>query len=162
MLFRSKLNITLTTLNYTVYYTAWVMKNGMATAVFLAGQNYTGSSADTYYESAMSPFIIETTFSSRETLGQLTSSALTHPTGTFTAMIGPTSVEETTYAANSLPASYSECGFSGTFQSFSLTVGSVAGRAPLITGFNFEGSLDLGTGPQNYSLTLQVQSVTKA
>ncbi len=158
-----KVNITLSASGQSGNYTAWVLRNGTAIAVWHGGQNHTGSDAQLYFTLAMSPYTIERVYMSAQLLAYFTSPLFSHVTAHETLMLGPTSVAATDYVANSLPLSINECGFVGTFTRFSVQTGVVSGVfETLVTGLNIDGSFDSGSGSQNVDFTFHITSVTVA
>ena len=136
--------------------TAWLQSNGNVIAVDAFGQNLTGSSAGSLLIAVMAPFLAESSFSNQAFLYQ---GSFFHSTGTSSVTLGPTTMQVTNYAANSLPETYTECGYTGTLDAFTAQVGTVPGtNLTLVTFLYLSGTENGKPG----SFTLRVASVTKA
>ncbi len=158
-----KVNVTSTVSGSATTYTAWVLKNGTATAVYYGGQNYTGTYAQYFFTAAMTTFLIENEYTTPQVLSALTSPLFSHVTGQETLMLGPTSVSATNYAANTIPLNINECGFTGQFTRFSVQTGVVSGEPlTLLTGLNLAGSFSSNGSTENVNLTFHITSLTKS
>ncbi len=160
-----EVNSTEITQNGTLSYLSKVLDNGTAVWSYFQTSgyhyNYTGAFADTTWIASMATFTVESTFASE--IGVYTASSYTHVASTGTVMLGPTSVSVTNYVANTLPLDISECGFFGTLNQFTIQVGTVAGKTlPLTTQIVIDGTINTGSGNENFNFTLKVLSLTKA
>ncbi|MDG6909424.1 MAG: hypothetical protein JRN08_03555 [Nitrososphaerota archaeon] len=136
--------------------TAWVQSNGNVTAVDFNGYNETGSMASSILVGLMTPFTVESSY-----VGyiEVYTGTYFHSSGTSTVTVGPTTMTVTNYQANNLPETYTECGYTGTLNSFSMSYGTVPGTSiSLVTYLNFSGTSNGDSG----DFTLRVVSVTKA
>ena len=141
--------------------TVWVLKNGTAIAINIAGQNLTGAFVQEELVGVFAGFTLQLQADSY--IGLYTSSSYFHSTGTSTVSIGPTQVSVTTYAANTLPETVSGCGQTSTLTAFSFSVGTPKGASlPLVTYEHIAGS-DIENGQTNtFDYALQVTSITLA
>ena len=136
--------------------TAWVQSNGNVLAVDIGGFNITGSTAGQTLVGFMAGFTLESTY--LNTLEVYTGSYF-HSTGTSTVTLGSTTMTVTNYQANSLPETYSECGYTGTINDFAMSVGTVPGTSvTLVTHLHINGTENGDTS----DFSIRVVSVTKA
>jgi hypothetical protein len=144
--------------------TVWILKNGTALAVNEAGTNLTGSLAQEILVGTFAGFTLQTQADAQ--INQYTSSNYFHSTGTSTVSIGPTQVSVTTYAANSLPVTTTDCvtGDVTTLTAYSFSVGTPHGAsAPLVVHEHFAGTTKQTNGETStFDEVLQVSSITLA
>lgn len=136
--------------------TAWVQSNGNVLALEIAGFNETGAVAGEALVSFMSAFTLESNY-----LGyvEVYTGSSFHSTGTSTVTLGPTTMTVTNYQANSLPETYTECGYTGSLTDFAMSVGTVPGTSiTLVTNLHVSGTSNGDTG----DFDIRVVSVTKA
>ena len=152
-----KISIQTTEGNTNLTETVWVLKSGTAVAIDTEGQNFTGSEAQEFIIGAFAGFELQLQADAQ--VSYYTNTGFFHSTGTSTVSIGPTSVKVTSYSANTLPETVSECGDVTTLTAFSLSVGTPQGASlPLVTSENISGSDSSG----NFSFSLNVSSITLA
>lgn len=162
-----KVVVNLTTSGTHIDYTIHVWKNGTAQSVYFSvggyGNNYTGTQASSHFFAAMSPYIILQLFSSSQLLDQFTNSQFVHATSHGTAMIGPATVSETTYAANSLPLTIPSCNGSSTLSTFIFETGIVSGKSQtLVVNMSIDGSVATSSGSTSYNVNFSITSITPA
>lgn len=156
-----KVSVTLAEGSTNLVETVWILKDGVAVAVNVAGQNYTGSTAQEFIIGVFAGFTLQVQADSQ--IGSYTASNYFHATGTSTVSIGPTKVSVTTYAANSLPETMVGCGETTTLTAYSFSVGTPQGASsPLVTYENFAGSEVSNGVTTNFNYILQVTSITIA
>lgn len=142
-------------------FTAWARTDGTVVAVWFMGQNMTGPQAADIFMGGMAPFASEMTFANQ--LDIYTSSLYFHVTTQGTANFGPTTMTVTSYAANSLPLSFSACGTTFSLTEFSLQVGNVPSSSlQLVTFVHANGTLQTSSGSQSVNVTVRLISVTLA
>jgi hypothetical protein len=143
-----------------VVYTAWVLKDGTAVAVDLEGSNVTGSEAQGALTAAFAGFALQVQAAA---INLFTASNNFHSTGTSTVSIGPTAVTVTTYAANTLPETVTNCGTSTTLTAYSFSVGTPQGtNSSLIVYERLAGS-ETDNGLTTFiDVTIHVTSITLA
>ena len=97
-------------------------------------------------------------------IGFYTAQGYFHSTGTSTVSLGPTQVSVTTYSANTLPETITNCGgTTTTLTAYSFSVGTPQGSTtPLVTNEHFAGSDTSNGQTTNFNYVLQVTSVTVA
>ena len=162
-----KLVVNLTSSGSTIDYTIHAWKNGTAQSVYFSvggyGNNYTGAQARTQFFAAMSSYLILQLFSSPQLLAQFTNSQFVHITNQATAMVGPATVSETTYAANSLPLNIPSCNGSSTLSRFDFQTGVVSGKSQtLVISMSINGSVASSAGTSNYDVSFRITSITPA
>ena len=136
---------------------AWVKSDGTVLAVEHAGQNESGPSAGQDLLGIIGPFAEESTLM-RE-IGLYTSSYF-HSIGNSSVTLGTTSMQVTTYAAESLPMSVDVCGDLGTLNSFSLQVGTLPSTdLNLVTFLHL--SVTSGALAGTLDNTIQISSITE-
>jgi hypothetical protein len=144
--------------------TVWILKNGTTLAINEAGTNLTGSLARQIGASSFVGFTLQIQADSQ--INQYTSSNYFHSTGTSTVSIGPTQVSVTTYAANSLPVTTTDCvtGDVTTLTAYSFSVGTPHGSSlPLVTHEHFAGTTVQTNGQTStFDEVLQLISITLA
>lgn len=141
--------------------TAWILKNGTTVALNIAGENLTGSESGAETIGLFSGFIIQ--IEEDSAINQYTNTDFFHSTGTSTVSIGSTQVSVTTYAADKLPLTYSDCGVSTTLTAYSFSVGTPQGAsAPLVVYENFAGSDTSGGQTTTFTYYSQVTAITLA
>ena len=137
--------------------TAWIQSNGNVIAVDLGGYNETGSMASEVLVGLMTPFAEESIYLNY--IEVYTGSSFFHSSGTSSVTLGPTTMTVTNYQANNLPETYTECGYTGTLNTFAMSVGTVPGTSiNLVTYLNFSGTSNGDRG----CFTIRVVSITKA
>ena len=142
--------------NMTESGTAWLQSNGNVIAVNAFGQNLTGSQGSSLLVAVMAPFLAEANFDNQAFLYM---GSYFHSAGTSSVTLGPTTMQVTNYAANNLPETYTECGYTGTLNTFTAQIGTVPGTSlTLVTLVSFSGTENGNQG----SFTLRVVSITKA
>lgn len=145
------------------HYIFWVWKNGTASAEYYDGQYEAGAFAELAYFQGMILFSFETELTSPQTLSQIIGLGEVHVVSSGQVMIGPTSVNVTTYAPNKLPVVFSTCTESGDFTRFSVQFGTVAGESQgLLTSLNLVGTGTISGAHGALDFLLQVTSITKA
>lgn len=139
---------------------AW--RNGSAGWVFTNGANETGPSADSTYLLAMWAFTLEPLFTSPEVTSVLQGQGLVHAAGSSMITLGPTPVNATVYAPNTLPMVSNACSNpSVDFTRFSLQLGTVAGKDQLVlTNFDLAGTLTNAGSTLGLDGTFAVTSLT--
>jgi hypothetical protein len=162
-----KLVVNLTSSGTTIDYTIHVWKNGTAQSVYFSvggyGNNYTGTQASSQFFAAMSSYLILQLFSSPQLLAQFTNSQFVHVTNQGTATIGPATVSETTYAANSLPLTIPSCNGSSTLSRFDFQTGIVSGKSQtLVISMSIDGSVASPSGTSSYNVDFHITSITPA
>ncbi len=162
-----KILVNLTSSGTTIDYTIHVWKNGTALSVYFSvggyGNNYTGTQARSQFFAAMSPYLILQLFSSPQLLTQFTNSQFVHITSQGTAMVGPATVSETTYAANSLPVTFPSCNGSSTLSRFIFQTGIVSGKSQtLVISMSIDGSVANPSGTSSYNVDFRITSITSA
>jgi hypothetical protein len=110
-------------------FTEWFQNDGSLIALYSDGQNLTGS---TYQSIAIEGFAGFLAADSSIDPSIYTSSTYFHATGTSTANIGPTQLSVTTYAANTLPENFTNCGVQETLIGFSFSVGTPQGTSATV------------------------------
>jgi hypothetical protein len=141
--------------------TTWILKNGTAIAIDIAGENLTGSEASGMSVGLFSGFILQIQEDAQISL--YTGQSFFHSTGTSTVTIGSTSVKVTNYAANTLPETISSCGTNTTLTAYSFAVGTPQGAgAPLVTYEHFAGSDIVNGQTTTFSYYSQVTAITVA
>lgn len=143
-------------------YTVWVQNNGNVVAVNVAGYNITGSEAQETAIGVFAGFTLQ--IEADSSIAQYTNTGYFKSAGTSTVDIGTTPVKVTTYEANTLPETFTECdGTTTTLTAFSFEVGTPQGAsAPLVVYEHFAGS-DVSNGQTTtYDYVLQVTSITLA
>jgi len=140
--------------------TVWLLKDGTAVAIDVAGFNLTGSSAQGAIVGAFAGFELQ--IQADAEINAYTATNFFHSTGTSSVTIGPTTVSVTNYAANSLPETVTYCGSSpNTLTAFSFSVGTPKGSSsPLVTNENISGSDVVNGQTTTYNYVLQVTSIT--
>lgn len=145
-----------------VTYTVWVQTNGNVLAVNVEGYNVTGSEAQ---ETAIGVFVGFTLqIEADSSIAQYTNTGYFKSAGTSTVDIGTVPVKVTTYEANSLPETFTECGgTTTTLTAFSFEVGTPQGAsAPLVVYEHFAGSDESDGQTTTYNDVLEVTSITLA
>ena len=138
----------------------WLLKDGTALAIDVAGFNLTGSSAQGAIVGAFAGFTLQIQADSLIT--EYTSSSWFHSTGTSTVSIGSTKVSVTNYAANNLPETVTYCNSNPTtLTAFAFSVGTPQGSSTaLVTNENIAGS-DITNGQtETFNYMLQVTAIT--
>ena len=88
-----------------------------------------------------------------------TASSYFHSTGTSTGSFGPTTMSVTSYTANSLPETISECGGSVTVNALSIDIGAVpSSNLKILTYENFSGTIQ----DETTDITISLISLTQA
>jgi hypothetical protein len=159
-----KIAVTTITEGHNITETAWILKNGTLLAVNIEGQNLTGSESQGLIAGLFAGFTLQ--IQADSLIGTYTAQNYFHSAGTSTVSIGPTQVSVTTYVANSLPVTTTDCvtGDVTTLTAFSLSVGTPHGSSlPLVTNEHFAGSTQETNGQtSNFDEVLQVTSITLA
>ncbi len=146
--------------------TVWLLKDGTVVALDLAGHDFTGTSASTFFQKYFSPWETELAFGQK--ILTYVSSSYFRSTGTSSVTLGPTTFTVNNYAPSSLPETIPGCnGASITLTSGSnFSVGTPSGSTyPLITYINAVGSGTVisSSGTPTaiaYNFTAQITSVT--
>jgi hypothetical protein len=157
-----KINITTSEAGHSFGETLWILKSGTLVAINVSGQNLTGTEAQGLIVGAFAGFTEQVQADSE--IGQYTAANYFHSTGTSTVSIGPTQVSVTTYAANTLPITTTDCsGDVTTLTAFSLSVGTPHGaNLPLVTHESLAGSTVTNGETSNFDVELGVTSITVA
>lgn len=157
-----KVTITLAEGSTNLMETVWLLKDGTAVAIDVAGYNITGSEAQESIVGAFAAFTLQ--IQADSLINAYTAANFFHSTGTSTVSIGPTKVSVTTYAANNLPETETYCGSTPTtLTAFSFSVGTPQGSsAPLVTNENIAGSEVVDGQTTTFQYLLQVTSITVA
>jgi hypothetical protein len=145
---------------FTMPFTTWVRTNGTVVAVEYSGQNMTGTSAAQFNMAYMAGFSGEMGYTD---LAASELAQFLHETTKGTATFGPTTMNVTDYAANSLPFSTSGCGQTATYTEYSLQVGSIpSSPLRLITFLSISVSTQDSLSSTSLSEILKLISVTLA
>jgi hypothetical protein len=123
-----------------------------------AGQSFsfTGAQAKSYFDLIMTAFGLETAYASN--YGRFTDSTYFHSTGPTSKTFGSVSFDVTTWVANQLPMTVTECGETSTLTDFSLQYGTPPGTSlTFITYFHIAES-----APNSGETTFQLLSMTVA
>jgi hypothetical protein len=157
-----KVNIVYKVPGQTYSPTVWLLKDGNVEALYLAGHNFTGSSAGTEFQNYF--FLWETELNYAQQITTSSSFSHFHSTGTSTVTAGPSTFTVTNYAANSLPETISLCnGISISLTAGSFSVGTASGSSyQLITYIDIGGSKTGTSGTTTYSFVSQITSATVA
>jgi hypothetical protein len=140
----------------------WIQPDGTLTAVYISGQNYTGSAAQAKAYQLLFSFPTEYAY------GAFLQSYLTlpgvHQINQTSRMVGPTTLTVTNYGISSTS---SFCNGNGvlTYDKFQIQAGKISGTtANLVTLWSVMGSFKptTGNGVLSYSATNTITSVTKA
>jgi len=130
--------------------------NNTVLSVSFSGQTLSGSEAKSIFDSFMTVFGLEETYSNE--YGVLTDSAYFHSTGTAPQTFGTTTFDVTTWVANNLPETYSSCGITGTISDYTLNVGTPPGTS--LTFITYLHVVE--SSPQTEDITFQLVSMTVA
>jgi len=156
-----KVTITSVEAGQSITETVWVLRNGTAIAINFAGENLTGSEAQSLIVGAFGGFTEQIQADSE--IGFYTATNFFHSTGTSTVSIGPTQVSVTTYVANNLPETVTSCGSTTTLTAYSLSVGTPQGTSsPLVTYEHIAGSEVVNGQTETFNEVIQVMSITVA
>lgn len=141
--------------------TFWVRTDGtvVTAQVEMMGLTVNSTEAIQDYSSMMAAFATEMT-GGADVGFSASASNYFHQTGTpTTASFGPTTMSVTSYAANSLPETISECGSSVTINAISIQIGAVpSSNLRILTYENFEGTIQ----SEAMDITVSLISLTKA
>lgn len=137
---------------------ALVDTNGTVLSLTVNGQTIPGSEGGGMLSGIFVGFITEAEFT--DSLNNFTSGLQFHSTGSSTVTIGTVSVPVTSYVANSLPVTVSDCSGSNSLTAFSLSEGTPAGgHIAIVTSMNIAGTSASGG---SFDITLTVTSITIA
>lgn len=118
--------------------TAWILRNGTAVAYDYLGVNITGVEATGLYQGLMTPFFLESEYS---TVVPILASAPGVQESTGEAELGSNQLSVTNYTATLLPLNATYCDSSVTLSSTSLQIGGVrGGESSLITSLTASGT----------------------
>jgi hypothetical protein len=133
--------------------------NSTVLSVSLEGYTETGSLAKTEFDAFMGIFGLQEYYGNE--LSVFTDSSYFHSTGTMSATFGTTTFQVTTYAANTLPESFTDCGVTSTITAYTLQVGTPPGTSlQFITELHFAGTSTGFSGTED--ITFQLVSMTVA
>jgi hypothetical protein len=144
----------------------YVLKNGTVAAITVTqgGQNVnlTGSEFSDGVAGAFGPFVFQAQLV--DNLGSYGETNFFHSNGTSTVTIGANTLTGTSYVANSIPETITDCdGSSTTYTAFSLIKGTPAGATlPLAVDVQFAGSFAVGGVTTTSNIDVQVTAVTVA
>ena len=159
----SQLNVTVgfTSNATTESFGAVIDTNGTLLSLSLNGTTIPGSEGSLMLSGLFVGFITEAEFT--DSLNNYTSGLQFHTTGSSTVSIGTVSVPVTTYAANSLPVTVSDCSGSSTLTAFSLSEGTPSGgHVAIVTSMTIAGSGTSNGTPTSFDISLAVTSITVA
>jgi hypothetical protein len=140
----------------------WIQPDGTLTAVYISGQNYTGSAA--LAKAYLLIFSFPTEYFYGAYLQSYISVPGVHQINQTSRTVGPTTLTVTNYGISSTS---SFCNGSGvlTYTNFQIQAGKISGTtANLVTLWSVTGSFKptTGNGVLSYSSTNKITSVTKA
>jgi hypothetical protein len=140
----------------------WIQPDGTLTAVYISGQNYTGSAA--LAKAYLLTFSFPTEYFYGADLQSYISVPGVHQINQTTRMVGPTTLSVTNYGISSTSAF---CNGSGvlTYSNFQIQAGKISGTtANLVTLWSVTGTFKptTGNGVLSYESTNTITSVTKA
>lgn len=142
--------------------TVWILKNGTAVAVNLAGQNFTGSTANSFITGAFAGFYEEIDIGQQSSFYSGASQYF-HSTGTSSVTIGSNKVTVTNYALNSLPETVNSCGTTSNYTAFTLSIGTPSGtNFPIATNLHFAGTSTVNGTPNSFDVSIQVTAFSVA
>jgi len=130
----------------------------VSVAVSEGGQSFTftGDQAKSYFDLFMTGFGAETAYANN--YGRFTDSTYFHSAGTSSKTFGGATFDVTTWTANQLPLTVTECGQTSTLSDFSLQYGTPPGTSlTFITYFHIAQ-----TAPSSEETTFQLLSMTVA
>jgi hypothetical protein len=123
----------------------------------ISGYTQKGALAKTEFDAFMGIFGLQQYYGN--VLGVFTSSAYFHSTGTASMTFGTATFPVTTYEANSLPESFTECGITSNITAYTLQVGTPPNTSlQFITYLHIAGTSSSGA----YDTTIQLVSMTVA
>jgi hypothetical protein len=152
--------------SHSATYHAYVLKNGTVAAIAVAegGQNVnlTGSGASEAQFGIFGAFVFQAQLI--DNLGTYTETNFFHSTGTSTVTIGANTFTASTYVANNLPETITNCDGSTTnLTAFSLTEGAPTGATyPLAVRAHYAGSATSDGVTTTSNVYVQVTAVTVA
>ncbi|MGA2664118.1 MAG: hypothetical protein ABSF83_04165 [Nitrososphaerales archaeon] len=162
-----KVSITLENSSHVIgQYDAYVLRNGAVAAITetVSGQNIniTGSEANEFASGIFAGFVFQADII--DNLGTYTATNFFHSTGTTTVSIGAYTFSATTYQANNLPETITNCdGTTTALTAFSLTVGTPTGAtSPLAVSAHYAGSTTVDGATTTTSVYVHVTEVTVA
>jgi cytoskeletal protein RodZ len=144
----------------------YVLKNGTVAAITVTqgGQNVnlTGSEFSEGVAGAFGPFVFQAQLV--DNLGGYGETYFFHSNGASTVTIGANTFTGTSYIANSIPETITDCdGSSTTYTAFSLIEGTPTGATlPLAIDVQFAGSFAVGGVTTTSNIDVQVTAVTVA
>jgi len=142
--------------------TVWILKNGTAIAVNIAGQNLTGTEANSLVTGAFAGFYEEIDVGQQQSFYSGDAQYF-HSTGTASATIGSNTVTVTNYALNSLPETVNSCGTLSNYTAFTLSIGTPSGtNFPIATNLHFAGTSTVNGTPSSFDVSVQVTAFTVA
>jgi len=142
--------------------TVWILKNGTALAANIAGQNFTGSTANSFITGAFGGFYEEIGVGQQQSFYSGASQYF-HSTGTSSVSIGSNTVSVTNYALNSLSETVNSCGTLSNYTAFTLAIGTPSGtNFPIATNLHFAGTSTVNGTPSSFDVSIQVTGFTVA
>ena len=118
--------------------------------------SFTGDQAKSYFDLFMTAFGLETTYANN--YGRFTDSTYFHSTGTSSKTFGGVSFDVTTWTANQLPLTVTQCGETSTLSDFTLQYGTPPGTS--LTFITYVHIVQ--TAPSTDETTFQLLSMTVA
>lgn len=142
--------------------TLWILKNGTALAVDIAGQNLTGVEANGFIAGGFAGFYEEIDIGAQQSFYS-TDSQYFHSTGTTSVTVGLNTLKVTNYALNSLPETVDSCGTVSNYTAFTLSIGTPSGTSfPIVTNLQFAGTSTVNGTPSSFNVTEQVTAFSVA
>lgn len=142
--------------------TVWMLKDGTALAVNLAGQNFTGAEANSFVIGAFGGFYEEIGVGQQQSFYSGAAQYF-HSTGTSKVTIGSNTVTVTNYALNSLPETVNSCGTISNYTAFTLSIGTPSGtNFPIATNLHFTGTSTVNGTPNSFDVSIQVSAFAVA
>jgi hypothetical protein len=145
--------------------TAWILKDGTVLAINVAGQNLTGTTAQSMIVGVFAGFSAEVQAGSQ--LSTYTASQYFHTTGTSSVTIGSNTFSVTNWAANTLPQTITSCssgltaGTTTNLTAYKLSVGTPKGTSyQVVTYMQLAGSSTNNGQTSNFNYVIQIVSFT--
>jgi hypothetical protein len=141
--------------------TAWILKDGTVLAINVAGQNLTGSIAQTMIVGVFAGFSAEVQAGSQ--LSTYTATQYFHSTGTSSVTIGSNTFTVTNYSANTLPQTITSClsGSTTNLTAYKLSVGTPTGTSyKVVTYMQIAGSSTINGQTSSINYVIQIVSLT--
>jgi hypothetical protein len=141
--------------------TAWILKDGTVLAINVAGQNLTGTIAQTMIVGVFAGFSAEVQAGNQ--LSTYTANQFFQSTGTSSVTIGSSTFTVTNYKANTLPETITDCltGSTTNLTAYKLSVGTPTGTSyKVVTYMQLAGSSTVNGQPTSFNYVIQIVSLT--